>query len=167
MEGLTMGITKDDIDFANEVVNITPGSFLGGSYVVKGTEAGDIDVIVPLVSWEATRTHYGDRIQKVLRDIPVTEEAGVPDDERLVCVYRRGAVDIIVVADDYVEAYQKATIAIKADPVRFAERPARVAIHIFYADEVRVSKGLLTEAEQRKNRPAAYDADKKPSEAQP
>lgn len=142
-------ITPEDIAFAAEVVQFTPGSFLGGSYVVKGDEANDIDVIIPHAEWPRTRSHFSDRITKVRADIPTEQEdtADFEDDERLVTVYRRGHVDLIVVRDDYTESYSRAVTAMVTDPERFAERPARVAIHVFYADEVRAERGLPLEAE--------------------
>ena len=146
-------ITDDDVAFAEEVLAFTPGSFLGGSYVVKGREAKDIDVIIPHAEWPRTREHFHGRIQKVLKEIPTErEDIHDLDDERLVTVYRRGAVDLIVVADAYLGSYRAATDAMRADPVRYAERPARVAIHIFEADKVREKLGRPLEAELRANR---------------
>jgi hypothetical protein len=143
-------LTPEDIAFANEVVEYTSGAaFLGGSYVVKGAEAGDIDVVVPHGIWPVVRSQFKDRICKVRMDIPVEAEDSMdfPDEERLVTVYRRYNVDIIVVRDDYVESYHKATDIMAQNPERFQTRSARVAIHIHYADQVRLVRGTPLEAE--------------------
>ena len=147
-----MMITDDDESFVLEVLAFCPSAFRGGSYVIKGRDAGDIDVVIPHADWPRVRDHFAGRIEKVLRERPVELEAEIEEDERLVCVYRRGAVDLIVVSDMFVESYRFAIRDIVADPDRYAERPARVAIHVFYADEVRVRNGMLTEAEIRAKR---------------
>lgn len=142
-----MSITAEDYAFADEVTAFEPTSFYGGSFIVKGGAASDIDIVIPQGVWPRVREHFGSRIEKVQRDVPVEMEAVVPDDERLVCVYRRGSVDLIVVADAYVGSYTKAIAAMRADPDRYAERPARVALHVHFADEVRLQRGLPLEAE--------------------
>jgi hypothetical protein len=143
-------ITQDDVDFANEVVRFTAGAaFLGGSYVVNGTKAHDIDVVIPHGIWPVVRSFFAGRICKVRMDVPVEAEDSMdfPDEERLVTVYRRYNVDLIVVRDDYVDSYHEATKTMAANPERFQERSARVAIHIHYADQVRLARGTPLEAE--------------------
>lgn len=147
-------ITEADAEFAAMVLTMVPGSFLGGSYVVKGADAGDIDVIIPHKEWPQARAALHGRIEKVRKELPTEEEdAGRElDDDRLVTVYRRGSVDLIVVADAFIESYRKAISTMVADKPRFAERPARVAVHIYYADEVRIETGRLLEAELKAKR---------------
>lgn len=145
----TKVITDEDVDFAYEVLRLCPKAFLGGSFVVHGRGAGDIDVVVPHVEWRALRAALSGRIMKVRRDIPTEaeDESDLLDDDRLVTVYRRGNVDLLVIKDEFIPSYQKAVAAMRRDPEAYQERDARVAVHIYYADEYRREHSLPLEEE--------------------
>lgn len=145
----TKVITDEDTAFAYEVLRLCPSAFLGGSYVVHGREAGDIDVVVPHKDWPALRSALSGRIAKVRKDIPTEaeDESDLLDDDRLVTVYRRGNVDLLVVKDEFIPSYRKAVEAMQRDPESFQDRDSRVAIHIYYADEYRREHDLPLEEE--------------------
>lgn len=141
------GLLDEDVAFAEEVLALCPGSFLGGSYVVKGRQAHDIDVVIPNHRWPELRKALSGRIVKVRTDIPTEQEeiSDLPDDERLVTVYRRWNVDLLVIHDLYVPTYKEAVRQMTERPSDFLEREARVALHIRLADEVREERGLPDE----------------------
>lgn len=142
-------IEDEDVEFAEEVLRLCPGSFLGGSYVALGRAAGDIDVVIPHAQWKDLRRALSGRIKKVRAEFPTEQEdtSDMPDDDRLVTVYRRGNVDLLVIHDGFVRSYEQAVHDIKSDPERFSTREARVAIHIHYADLHRAELGLPFESE--------------------
>jgi hypothetical protein len=141
------GLTDEDIAFADEVLALCPGSFLGGSYVVKGRAAHDIDVVIPNHRWAELRKALSGRIVKVRTDIPTEAEdiSDLPDDERLVTVYRRWNVDLLVIHDMYVPTYQEAVRQMTDSPDLYQDREERVALHVRLADAVREERGLPDE----------------------
>jgi hypothetical protein len=143
------GLQDDDIAFAEEVLAMCPGSFLGGSFVVKGRAAHDIDVVIPNAQWPALRKALSGRIVKVRTDIPTEAEdiSDLPDDERLVTVYRRWNVDLLVIHDLYLPTYEEAVRQMTDSPDLYQERDARVALHVRLADAVREERDLPFESE--------------------
>lgn len=141
------GLLDEDVAFAQEVLALCPGSFLGGSYIVKGRQAHDIDVVIPNHRWPELRKALSGRIVKVRTDIPTEQEdiSDLPDDERLVTVYRRWNVDLLVIHDDYVKTYAEAVRQMTERPEDYWEREDRVALHVRLADEQRAERGLPDE----------------------
>lgn len=137
-------ITEEDKAFANSVVATFPECFLGGSYIVNGDDAHDIDVVVPHSIWPAVRSHFAGQIGKVQKEIP-TEDEDITEEDRLVCVYRRGNVDLLVIRDTYVGTYRAAVEAMKANPELYRTREERVRLHVRLADELRLEHGWDTE----------------------
>lgn len=133
-------ITDADEAFAESIVARWPDTFRGGSYIVHGRDAGDIDVVIPHRLWPEIRAALAGQVMKVQKEFP-TEEEDITEEDRLVCVYRRGNVDLLVIRDAYVESYANAVRDMRDRPEDFLTREARVRVHVYYADELRREHG--------------------------
>jgi hypothetical protein len=110
---------------------LLPNSFIGGSYVVKGLEAADIDIVVPLFDCDVTKLEAaGFEQYRFESEDPKYAEALNDPLNRLVFTFRRGNLNLIVINNDYLPAYRGAVAAMAADPDRYAERDDRVRLHV-------------------------------------
>lgn len=122
-------IQQEAIDLADELVRRF-GVTIGGSYLVHGRYAQDLDVF-------CTNTEFFDFIEPYLFqeriDFGVNDVAAkkYSDDAgyALHGVYNAGQVQIIVVKDEYVPAYKQAARIMATDPKTFQDKPDRVALH--------------------------------------
>ena len=99
-------------------------SFVGGSYLINPETANDIDVIVP--EWE------GNKID-VLRAngfVQMNEEYGTSEEiPELQSTWRKGALNVLVISNDYVVAYRAAARHMRANPVQYPTRTERIELH--------------------------------------
>lgn len=110
---------------------LLPNSFIGGSYVVKGLEANDIDIVVPLFDCDVSKLEAaGFEQYRFENGDPKYDEALNDPLQRLVFTFRRGNINLIVINNDYLPAYRGAVAAMVSYPDRYTERYDRVLLHI-------------------------------------
>lgn len=121
-------ITQESRDLAHELVERF-GVHRGGSYLVKGNYANDIDlfmtndVFVGVCDWLYKNGHnitVNDAGAKLYED-----DGGYA----LHAVVNIGQVQLIVVKDHYEPAYIKAAEMMQRDPGQFQDKADRVALH--------------------------------------
>lgn len=110
---------------------LLPNSFIGGSYVVKGLEANDIDIVVPLFDCDVSKLEAaGFEQYRFESGDPKYEEALTDPLNRLVFTFRRGNINLIVINNDYLPAYRGVVAVMAANPERYADREDRVHLHV-------------------------------------
>lgn len=147
---LSTKVNQQSIDLAN-VLAYKVGGQIGGSFIVDRENANDIDVFTSRTAF----ARYCDK--RVFGEEPYSFEQGVTfdrkqwddcdryqesnKDDALVCTYRSDAegfnVNLIIVNDEYVVAFQAATNAMRRTPELFKDREARIKLHHGYRERIR------------------------------
>ena len=121
-------ISPEDEALAREIAERTGGQ-IGGSFLVHGVHADDIDVFMTEQQWRSIDTWLYN--QGVYPDV---NDAGAKLYENdggyaLDGVYNIGRVQIILVKPYFVDAYKKAAAIMSKDPGQFHDKADRVALH--------------------------------------
>lgn len=121
-------IRPEDEQLAKNIAEKSGGT-IGGSFLVHGVYANDIDVF--MTSWQYAR------IADWLYEwgyFPDVNDAGAKLYEEdggyaLDGVYNIGRVQIVMVKPHYVDAYKKCAEIMKANPQVFTDKADRIALH--------------------------------------
>jgi hypothetical protein len=111
------------------------GAFIGGSFLVDPEVANDIDVVVPEYSFDPTAL-LGHGFHQ-------TSQAWYQGCPELLSTWRCRNVNVLVIRDAYVVAYQAATNVMRFRKDEFRSREARVKIHQRFKDQI---TSMLAEA---------------------
>lgn len=128
------GLSDHMIQQAEAFVQKFPTCFIGGSFVVKGKAANDIDICVP---WSLWVSDIRDKIMDSSCDILGDPRYAV---EQVLYALREARqwhdIQFLAIRDEYMPAYRDAVEEMKASPEAFQERDARVAVHKKHRDIV-------------------------------
>ena len=121
-------ITPNDEKLARDIVE--RAGTIGGSFIVHGVYANDIDVFM-------TSTEYMNKVQGWLIDqgiSPSLNDNGAAmyaadGGYALAGVYNIGRVQIILVRPQYIEAYKRCTAIMQDNPGIFMDKVDRIALH--------------------------------------
>lgn len=121
-------ISPEDEALAKELVQRTGGQ-IGGSFLVHGVHANDIDVFMTEHQWRSADNWLFE--QGVYPDVN-DEGAKLYEDDggyALDGVYNIGRVQIILVKPHYVDAYKRCAAIMNDNPGIFHDKADRVALH--------------------------------------
>lgn len=121
-------ITPADEKLARDIVE--RAGTIGGSFIVHGVYANDIDVFM-------TSTEYINKVQGWLIEqgiYPSQNDNGAAmyaadGGYALDVVYNIGRVQIILVRPQYIEAYKRCTAIMQDNPGIFLDKADRIALH--------------------------------------
>lgn len=121
-------LTVADVALANSIAEKAGGQ-LGGSYLVHGVYANDIDVFMTEHQWRQIDNWLFE--QGIYPDVNDAGAKLYEDDGgyALDGVYNIGKVQIILVKPHYVAAYERCAAIMKDNPGIFHEKADRVALH--------------------------------------
>lgn len=121
-------ISPEDEKLAHEIAQKSGGR-IGGSFLVHGVHANDIDVFMT----SAQFANIADWLYKQNIYPDVNDAGGSLYEEdggyALDGVYNIGRVQIILVKPHFVDAYQKAASIMSKDPGQFHNKADRIALH--------------------------------------
>lgn len=119
-------ITLKDLELRDSYINVTPRSFVGGSYIVNTVAANDIDIVVPL---SAFNKYVAETMGFKQEWVEIEDTYRDDEFNRLHSTYRKDNVNLLVINDLYIPAYIGAVRAMKQNPEFFCSREARIALH--------------------------------------
>lgn len=128
------GYTKEEKQLAGMMVY--GGEYdtirIGGSYITNPDTANDIDLIISAWEFYKKEEHIPWEAQgwvKQCNDNGVASELEYDTDFAIICHYRKGAINLIVINNIFYPAYVGAIRAMHNNPELYQTREKRVELH--------------------------------------
>lgn len=122
-------VRPDEVAKAIRITQLFPDATLGGSFIVLGYAAHDVDVFMNWDTWRKVITWLTEQGQEVIYKNHKLSDYKHDAGYALLTVADWGQVQFIVIKDEYMPAYEKCAELMNKDPHLFQDKADRIALH--------------------------------------